>query len=354
MPSTSSLTQDVAFIHASVYLISVILISFTIIITSWQVFRFRERQCNPYRDSNPRNVWILFLVLLCFSLRIYWLMNKASQAESSHAFTVLLFAINRLAFMVLFTAFFIVILGWMSLWTLIQGRTLFSARKLLILVALLYLVQILVILISISDDSVTAQHTTSIWYLVDMVTLSVAGLALSVSFGYYGAKLEPSMAQSFAPEIIRRWRWIRTTCIACFFVRCIVIIYGTMTFTFEMLPDSDAANLVNAICYPAVYYTVPEIVPGIGLLFMLAPPSPPEDSTLSASSEDPEADIRSSGYFGAAFEENLLAVTDRLGSQTNSINSSSPSAVRMGTSTSLSKGRLFSKSASHGNLSTAL
>lgn len=247
----------------------------------------------------------------------------------------MLFAMNRLAFMVLFTAFFIVVLGWMSLWSLIKGRTRFSALKLLVLIAMLYLVQVVVILISISDESVTAQHTKSVWYLVDMVTLSIAALSLSVLFGYYGGKLEPSLSQSFDKGTIRRWRWLRKIVILCFALRCIAFIYGTVAFTFEMLPTSEVATWIDLISYPALYYTLPELVPGVGLLFMLAPP--PAHRREDSDPEILDADIRSGEYFGAAFEEKLLGVSDRLNSDTGSINSSSPSAVRLGTSKSANR-----------------
>jgi len=78
-------------------------------------------------------------------------------------------------------------------------------------------------------------------------------------------------------SILRKVTTVALLCTICFALRCIVwVIFGLFYEDFSLITETHAVSVMDSIVYPTLFYTIPDVVPSVGILIVMIPPMQPD------------------------------------------------------------------------------
>jgi len=77
--------------------------------------------------------------------------------------------------------------------------------------------------------------------------------------------------------VLRKVTTVALLCTICFALRCIVwVIFGLLFEDFSLITQTHAVSVMDSIVYPTLFYTIPDVVPSLGILVVMIPPVQPD------------------------------------------------------------------------------
>lgn len=207
---------------------------------------------------STKNSVVLFLRLIttCFTLRVIWLILRASKSNDSFEDVL-----NSSILLIQFTAFCF----YLSMWAeaiQVSSRNRWTSPPIMVwgLILLVIFSQVILLFLSLRSQESQAYDNS-------MLLHGACFLLLSIGFVYYGLGLRKSIISfEVTPKVTKQLRKIQATaaiCSFCFGLRAVFLTYRPISIKLGISP------CISSLLYPHLIYDIPEITPGLTMLFLL-------------------------------------------------------------------------------------
>jgi len=305
------------FIEASLVLVAVFIVS--LMLTTAKPGHKKVGE-----GKRKLNEFVITCVMFALFTRALWLYGKSRRGKYEFGYTQALFTVGRISLSAFCLAFILVALEWGTLYRKLRHKdTKCLRRSIIVACTLLISLQMLYIILGWALKDFPAD-TDNLWYAidykynVDLLAMIIFFFLTSSLFLFYGIKITKQLRSASENNKGKKKKEMRSTlykvimvssvCSLCFGMRCVCCLFISLTYIYKVGPPS--LHTFDQAIYPTLYYTVPEIIPSLTLVYVLlgftgslgetklitkvigTTHNVPDDDEEEEDSGDEEADIR--------------------------------------------------------------
>jgi len=91
------------------------------------------------------------------------------------------------------------------------------------------------------------------------------------TFHVFFAQTPDTREKRRAARTLRRIVGLSVVCALMFFLRALAQLHGLLVYDFKVVPRTETQEMINHILFPTMYHTLPELIPSVVLVLVLAP-----------------------------------------------------------------------------------
>jgi hypothetical protein len=236
---------------------------------------------NPCRPGFGSSLLVTIVSMLARTIWFLLLGHERRVSDDTFKRTTVSWLIDAGVLPLFFLGFLRIAMEWGLLWASLRGQD--SARRVIYIVSWLLMLFVcgtaiaMVVLILLFPDSREYSEPGLVRAIPTILNNSIfllVGFGLAWqgrTFHVFFEETPDTREKRRAARTLRRIVGLSAVCALMFLLRALAQLHGMLVYDMEVLPKTAMQETINEILFPTMYYTLPELIPSVVLVLVLAP-----------------------------------------------------------------------------------